>query len=272
LINIGFLEIKKLFPIDYKHITIVMHDVDVIPYPNLSKKDILKKFLIDYSKVIHSVKHIYGFENTAGGIVAILGSDFELIKGLPNIYGWGFEDGFLQNRILKKSTLELDRNTNHFVSADKQDALLLSYTPSLNATNEYRICFYSENKRTADALTLVRLTGISSRQAVEDLTSTINGFSKAGLTTSQVVNKLAAVEQDFAVSASDLTEALSRTGQAAQEAGVGFDELNALVTTAQQSTARGGAVIGNALKTIFTRLQRTDTLEQLENFNISVRI
>jgi len=68
-----------------------------------------------------------------------------------------------------------------------------------------------------------------------------------------------------------LAEALSRTGQAAQEAGVSLDQLNALVTSAQQSTARGGAVIGNALKTIFTRLQRTDTLDQLEAFNISVR-
>ena len=64
---------------------------------------------------------------------------------------------------------------------------------------------------------------------------------------------------------------MSRTGQAAQEAGVSLDQLNALVTSAQQSTARGGAVIGNALKTIFTRLQRTDTLDQLEAFNISVR-
>jgi hypothetical protein len=44
-----------------------------------------------------------------------------------------------------------------------------------------------------------------------------------------------------------------------------------LVASAQEKTARGGAVIGNALKTIFTRLQRTETLDQLENFNIAVR-
>ena len=66
-------------------------------------------------------------------------------------------------------------------------------------------------------------------------------------------------------------EGLSRTGQAAQEAGVNIDQLNALISAAQQRTARGGAVIGNALKTIFTRLQRSDTLDRLEEFNIAVR-
>jgi TP901 family phage tail tape measure protein len=115
------------------------------------------------------------------------------------------------------------------------------------------------------------LAGISTANAVDALTSTVNGFAATGVTTTQILNKLVAVEQDYAVGAGDLAEALSRTGQAAQEAGVSLDQLNALVTAAQQSTARGGAVIGNALKTIFTRLQRTETLDQLEAFNISVR-
>lgn len=126
-------------------------------------------------------------------------------------------------------------------------------------------------QRTRDALTLTRLAGVSTESAVESLTATVNGFSNAGLNTTQILNKLVAVEQDYAVGAGDLSEALSRTGQAAQEAGVNLDQLNALVTSAQQNTARGGAVIGNALKTIFTRLQRAETLDQLDSFNVAVR-
>lgn len=126
-------------------------------------------------------------------------------------------------------------------------------------------------QRTRDALTLTRLAGVSTESAVESLTATVNGFSNAGLNTTQILNKLVAVEQDYAVGAGDLSEALSRTGQAAQEAGVSLDQLNALVTSAQQNTARGGAVIGNALKTIFTRLQRAETLDQLDSFNVAVR-
>jgi TP901 family phage tail tape measure protein len=207
-----------------------------------------------------------------GASTAVLGGSVKLFKEIANITIEIEKSLTDVNRVLGLSTSGLQKFSTELFSISKQTAS--SFDDATKAALEFSrqgLNTQETLKRTADALTLVRLTGISSRQAVEDLTSTINGFSKAGLTTSQVVNKLAAVEQDFAVSASDLTEALSRTGQAAQEAGVGFDELNALVTTAQQSTARGGAVIGNALKTIFTRLQRTDTLEQLENFNISVR-
>jgi TP901 family phage tail tape measure protein len=207
-----------------------------------------------------------------GASTAVLGGSVKVFKEIANITIEIEKSLTDVNRVLGLSTSGLQKFSTELFSISKQTAS--SFDDATKAALEFSrqgLNTQETLKRTADALTLVRLTGISSRQAVEDLTSTINGFSKAGLTTSQVVNKLAAVEQDFAVSASDLTEALSRTGQAAQEAGVGFDELNALVTTAQQSTARGGAVIGNALKTIFTRLQRTDTLDQLENFNISVR-
>ena len=57
----------------------------------------------------------------------------------------------------------------------------------------------------------------------------------------------------------------------AQEAGLSMDQLIASVTSAQQITARGGAVIGNSFKTIFTRLQRSSTLDRLEELGVAVR-
>ena len=49
-----------------------------------------------------------------------------------------------------------------------------------------------------------------------------------------------------------------------------LDELLAVVTTVQERTQRGGAVIGNAFKTIFARLGRTDTLKALQDVGIGV--
>jgi len=123
-------------------------------------------------------------------------------------------------------------------------------------------------KRTADALTLARLSGLSAASSVEALTAAVNSFSEAGLTTTQVVNKLAAVDAKYAVSSADLAEAIKRVGSSASEAGVNIDQLVALVTSAQQTTARGGAVIGNSFKTIFTRLQRPKVLEDLQELGI----
>jgi TP901 family phage tail tape measure protein len=126
-------------------------------------------------------------------------------------------------------------------------------------------------KRTQDALILTRLSGLDAASSVEALTASLNGFQKTALTSTQIINKLAAVDASFAVSSADLAEAIKRVGSSAEDAGVSFDELIAIVTATQQITARGGAVIGNSFKTIFTRLQRTETLDSLEQLGIQTR-
>ena len=125
--------------------------------------------------------------------------------------------------------------------------------------------------RTQDALILTRLTGLDAAKSVDGLTAAFNAFSKAGLSTTQIVNKLAAVDQAFAVSSADLIEGFNRSAAVAQNAGVTFDELAGIITALQQETSRGGAVIGNALKTIFTRLQDTSTLNNLQNLGVAVQ-
>ena len=126
-------------------------------------------------------------------------------------------------------------------------------------------------QRTKDAMILARLAGMDAVGAVEALTATLNTFNKSGLDSTKVVNKLAKVDAAFAVSSQDLAQALQRVGASAQGAGVSFDELLAIVTAAQQKTARGGAVIGNSFKTIFTRIQRPEVLNQLERLGIAVK-
>jgi TP901 family phage tail tape measure protein len=126
-------------------------------------------------------------------------------------------------------------------------------------------------KRTSDALILTRLTGMQAEEAVSSLTAAVNSFSKAGITSSQVVNKMAKVDQAFAVSSDDLAKAISRVGSSAVDAGVSMDELLAITTAVQQRTARGGAVIGNAFKTIFTRIGRTDVQKKLAGIGVATR-
>ena len=126
-------------------------------------------------------------------------------------------------------------------------------------------------KRTKDALILTRLTGMDSAEAVKALTAAMNTYGSQIKDTTQLVSKFAAVDVKFAVSAEDFAQAISRAGQSALSAGVDIDEFVGIVTAAQQKTARGGAVIGNSLKTIFTRIGRTDTLNQLESLGVAVR-
>ena len=126
-------------------------------------------------------------------------------------------------------------------------------------------------KRTNDALTLTRITSLDAAEAVSGLTAAVNAFGKAGLTTTDIIDKLAAVDVKFAVSSEDLINGLERAGAVAIDAGVSLDSLIGIITSLQQTTARGGAVIGNGLKTIFTRIQRPESIRQLEKMDVRVR-
>ncbi len=126
-------------------------------------------------------------------------------------------------------------------------------------------------RRTNDALVLTRLTSLKAKDAVSGLTAAINAFGDAGLTTTDIIDKLSAVDVAFAVSSEDLINALQRSGAVAIDAGVELDKLIGIVAALQQTTARGGAVIGNSLKTIFTRIQRPESIRQIEELGIVVR-
>jgi hypothetical protein len=120
------------------------------------------------------------------------------------------------------------------------------------------------------ALILTRTTGLDAAESVKGLTTAVNVFNESGLTMAQIVNKLAAVDTAFAVGSRDLIEGISRSASVAQEAGVSFDELAAFITVLQEKTGRGGAVIGNALKTIFTRVQNPEILKDIQKLGIAV--
>ncbi len=125
-------------------------------------------------------------------------------------------------------------------------------------------------KRLNASLILTRVSGLDAVSSVNSLTAALNGFTSAGLNAENVVNKIIAVDTAFAVSAKDLAEGFQRAGSTAEDAGVSFDELLGLITSVQQKTARGGAVIGNAFKSIFTRLSRGTTISELQELGVQI--
>jgi len=126
-------------------------------------------------------------------------------------------------------------------------------------------------KRMTSAMELMRISGLSAEESVNSITAAINAFNREGLTSEDIVNRLTAVDTKFAVSAQDLAKSIERVGATAQDAGVRFNELLGFVAAAQTTTARGGAVIGNAFKSIFTRLARPEVLEDLESVGVTTK-
>ena len=194
------------------------------------------------------------------GLQELVKTTIEVEKSLANI-----------NSILRQTESQLDsfknqifdiaRNTGQTFDTVAEAALELS-RQGLKAEEV--------TKRLNDALVLSRLSGLSAADSVAGLTAAVNSFSSAGLTTTEVLNKISAAAASAAVSDRDLIEGLKRSGAVAVASGVQFDELIGIISALQERTARGGAVIGNSLKTIFTRIQDIEKLKTLQNLGVQV--
>lgn len=198
--------------------------------------------------------------NVAKAFKGIITSTIEVETSLANIYSVLDKAG-LSAKEFESGLFEAAKNAGQSFKVAADAALELS-RQGLNSQDVL--------KRLNDTLILTRLSGLDSAAAVEGLSAAYNSFAGTGITTTEILNKLVAVSQKYAVSEKDLIEGIKRAGSTAQQAGVSFDELAALITAVQEKTARGGAVIGNSFKTIFARLQDKTTLEYLSDLGIGV--
>lgn len=115
--NIGFLVVKRAYPNDYKNITLVFNDIDSMPAKDAG---------IQFETVPGTIKHFYGFTYTLGGMVSVVGSDFERLNGFPNFWSWGFEDNLLQIRA-ENAGIQIDRSV--FYPINDPHIIRLTETP-----------------------------------------------------------------------------------------------------------------------------------------------
>jgi TP901 family phage tail tape measure protein len=174
------------------------------------------------------------------------------------------------NVLLRLSTKDLQGFSKELFAVAKNTAS--SFDTVTTAATEFSrqgLSAAETAKRVNNALILTRLSGLDAEASVSALTAAVNGFKSEAITTTEVVNRLANVDAKFAVSSGDLAKALSRAGAVSTDAKVKFNELVAATTAVQQATARGGNVIGNGFKTIFTRIQRSKVREELEKIGVA---
>jgi TP901 family phage tail tape measure protein len=161
----------------------------------------------------------------------------------------------------KKTIFDVARNTEQSFATVAEAALEFS-RQGLSAQKVV--------ERLNDSMILARLSGLGASEAVAGLTAAINSFNSIGIKSSEVLNKLSAAAASAAVSERDLIEGIKRSGAVAIQAGVEFDELVGVISAVQEKTARGGAVIGNSFKTIFTRLQSLEKLKTMRDLGVEV--
>lgn len=103
-------------------------------------------------------------------------------------------------------------------------------------------------------MTLSKVGAMESAEATELLTSTLNGYKFEAEEAMNVVDKVSAIDMAAATSSEELMTALSRTANSADDAGVSFDKLLAMIGTVSSVTRKSASTIGESFKTIFSRL------------------
>jgi TP901 family phage tail tape measure protein len=84
------------------------------------------------------------------------------------------------------------------------------------------------------------------------------------------LSSINAVAGAFAVEAGDLIDVIRRTGGVFKASGGSLNELLALFTSVRATTRESAESIGTGLRTIFTRIQRPQTIEFLKQFGIEL--
>lgn len=104
------------------------------------------------------------------------------------------------------------------------------------------------------SMVMSRIGVIKSAEATEYLTSVLNGYKMETQDVMHVVDAMSQVDIESASSIDDLAIALQRSTATAQQAGVSFERLLGYVAAVRETTQRSASVIGEAMKSIFSRM------------------
>ena len=104
------------------------------------------------------------------------------------------------------------------------------------------------------SMIMSRIGAIESAEATTYLTSVLNGYKIETEDVMHVVDAMSQVDIESASSVDDLAIALQRSASTASMAGVSFERLLGYVATVREVTQRSASVVGEAMKTVLSRL------------------
>jgi TP901 family phage tail tape measure protein len=111
----------------------------------------------------------------------------------------------------------------------------------------------------------------------EGLIAVLGQFNLRGDQTKEILGSINQVSKDFAVESDDLVQAVRRAGAVFNSAAgdtqnsiTALQEFNAVFTSVRANTRESSETIAAGLRTIFSRLQRRDTIEFLKDFGVEL--
>jgi len=122
------------------------------------------------------------------------------------------------------------------------------------------------------ATLLGNISDMSVEESASVLTAALKGFNKDATEGIHIVNALNEVDNNYAITTQQLSEALMRAAGAAATYGVEMERNIGFTTAIGQVTRESGSVIGNSLKSIYSRINSiSGAVDELDAIGISVK-
>lgn len=208
-------------------------------------------------KLAHSFK---GMLNTAMQYGIVYRGAQSLIQQIYTIIGsiQEFDTIETQLRMLK----EVNKDTAASMIADYRQIADEYGTTTAEVANA-SVTFLRQGRDIVDTEELIRQSAILAKvgfmeqtEAAELLTATLNGFKLEAEDAAKVVDLVSYTDQIAATSTQELMTAFQYVASSANVAGFEVEKLNAMIATSSETTRLSASTIGQAYKTIVSRLQQ----------------
>src|SRR5690606_10473920 len=147
----------------------------------------------------------------------------------------------------------------------------------MQTLNDFARTFGDFNERQLLAITntatlMSNVSELGAQEAGETLISTMNAFNIEAEESIRIVDAFNEVDNNFAVSTQQLAEGMSKGASTAKTFGVSLEESVGHITAISAVTQESGKIIGNSLKTIYSRITTLDDAEEILNsVGVSIR-
>lgn len=125
-------------------------------------------------------------------------------------------------------------------------------------------------ERTAITIKMANAAGVSAQTASDQLTAVWNNFNDGSKSLEYYADVMTALGAATASSTDEISEGLNKFSAVAQTVGLSYEYATAALATITSNTRESADIVGNALKTLFARiqgLQLGETLEDGTNLN-----
>jgi TP901 family phage tail tape measure protein len=160
-------------------------------------------------------------------------------------------------------------------AVDTSDELSTKLKDTLSMMGDFGRMGFDSNQLvdiTKTAQVLQNISDLDATSSVDTLTSAMLNFNIAADQSITIADKLNEVDNNYAISTKDLSDGIRKAAATAKTFGVDINELTGYIAAIGSTTRESGAIVGNGLKTIFSRITTMDdAATSLQSVGVSIR-